>query len=63
MTLCHQCSRPISLDEQGMSRKLISRGTDKLYCYDCLGAMFRISREKLEEMAESFRRSGCTLFL
>ena len=60
--ICAQCGRIISRDEAGMTRKLINRGTETLYCYNCLGQMFRISREKLEEMADSFRASGCTLF-
>ena len=63
MTACAGCGAPLSRDEAAMSRKLINRGTEKLYCWNCLGGMFRISREKLQEMAEAFRRAGCTLFL
>ena len=60
--ICCGCGQTVSRDEAGMTKKLINRGTDLIYCYQCLGGMFRISREKLQEMADSYRASGCTLF-
>ena len=59
---CAACHRELTSDEQGLSRKLISRGTTALYCLDCLGATFRLTREQLLELIEHFRAAGCTLF-
>ncbi len=63
MMTCAQCGAPIGRDEAGLSRKLINRATPKLYCFACLEAMFRIPRERLDEMIEAYRSAGCTLFL
>ena len=60
--ICSQCGRTVSRDEAGMTLKLINRGTELRYCYRCLGEMFHITVDKLEEMAESYRATGCTLF-
>ncbi|MBQ8954308.1 MAG: hypothetical protein IJ048_09340 [Clostridia bacterium] len=60
---CARCGRPISRDEAGLTRKLINRAAEDLYCFDCLGGLFHISRDKLQEMADAFRAAGCTLFL
>ena len=59
---CAACGRELSRNEQGLSRKLINRGTATLYCLDCLGAMFRLSHEQLQELIDHFRAAGCTLF-
>ena len=59
---CASCGKPLSRDETGLSRKLISRGTRECFCLDCLGRRFRVTREQLLEMAEHFRKAGCTLF-
>ena len=63
MTVCRECGKALSRDETGLTRKLINRGCTEFYCYDCLGRMFKTDRKALEELVESFRRSGCTLFL
>ena len=60
---CADCGRELTRDETGLSRKLISRGTQVFYCMDCLGARFRLSRPQLERLIEQFRAAGCTLFL
>lgn len=60
--ICASCGRELTRDEAGLSRKLINRGTQTLYCLDCLGSMFRLSRSQLLELIEHFRATGCTLF-
>ena len=60
---CIKCGKTICHDEAGLTCKLINRGAQEYYCYDCLSALFHTSREKLEEMADAFRAAGCTLFL
>lgn len=59
---CAACGRELTGDEQGISRKLINRGTTRLYCLDCLGEMFRLRREQLQELIDHFRAAGCMLF-
>ena len=59
---CAACGRELTGDEQGLSRKLINRGTTTMYCLDCLGQRFRMSRGQLQELIDHFRAAGCTLF-
>ncbi|MBQ6384217.1 MAG: hypothetical protein IJQ88_08765 [Clostridia bacterium] len=59
---CTACGKALGRDETGLSRKLISRAARDCYCLDCLGKRFHVSRAQLQEMAEHFRRAGCTLF-
>ncbi len=59
---CMQCGKPLTRDEMGLSRKLISRALTSGYCYACLSERFRTTEEALRDIAESFRKSGCTLF-
>ena len=59
---CAGCGRELTADEQGLTRKLVSRGADKLYCLGCLGEMFKLSESQLLELIEHFRAAGCTLF-
>ena len=59
---CAICGKPLSRDETGLSRKLISRVARECLCLDCLSERFRVSREQLMDMAERFRKAGCTLF-
>lgn len=60
---CARCTRELTRDETGLSRKLISRATTVFYCIDCLAQEYRITPAQLREMIEHFRASGCTLFL
>lgn len=60
---CHCCGQELTRDETGLTRKLISRAAADCYCLTCLGNMFRLSREQLQELIDHFRESGCTLFL
>lgn len=60
---CSLCEKDLTKDEIGLSYKLINRGTKDFFCYECLGDKFKITKEQLCELADHFRRSGCTLFL
>ena len=62
MTVCRQCSRPVSLDEIGLNKKLINRGVSEYFCWDCLSSHFNLDRQSLHAMVERFRASGCMLF-
>lgn len=45
-----------------LTRKLINRGASEFLCLTCLSAHFRVTEEKLLEMARQFKAMGCTLF-
>ena len=60
--LCVSCGRAVTRDEKALTRKLINRGAAECYCLTCLARRFRVSEAQLREMAEAFRRAGCTLF-
>ena len=53
---------PLTRDEIGLTKKLISRGATECLCLDCLALRFRVGRDQLIRMAEAFRANGCTLF-
>lgn len=60
---CAACGKtPLTRDEIGLTKKLISRGAADCYCLDCLARRFRVERGQLIQMAEAFRANGCTLF-
>ena len=60
---CCQCGARVNRDEIGLTKKLINRGTEDYLCLACLSKRFQVSPEKLLEMADAFRASGCTLFM
>ncbi len=60
---CLACGKgPLTLEETGLTRKLINRGMKEGYCLACLARRFRVTEAQLHAMAEAFRESGCTLF-
>ena len=62
MINCSQCGRPLSGMEIGLSKKLVNRSTRFFYCLTCLSIQFQVTECQLKEMAEDFRKAGCTLF-
>ncbi|MBQ9306477.1 MAG: DUF2197 domain-containing protein [Clostridia bacterium] len=60
---CSLCGEKVGRDEVGLTKKLINRGTQEYLCLACLSRRFRVSPEKLLEMADAFRAAGCTLFM
>ena len=59
---CLQCSQPVSLDEIGLTKKLINRGTTQYLCFACMAKRFDVTVEDLIRKVEEFREMGCTLF-
>ena len=59
---CERCGRELTSDDVGLTRKLIDRQAKEFLCISCLAERFHASEERLAEMAESFRRMGCSLF-
>ena len=62
MDLCAGCQTKLDSDEIGLTKKLINRGCTDFYCVNCLSKRLNLSVERLRELAERYRASGCTLF-
>lgn len=62
-SLCYRCAAPLSWDDQGIYRKMVSRNAREFLCMDCLAAALGCRRRDLEERVRYYRESGnCTLF-
>lgn len=61
-TVCRDCGRAVSTYEIALHRKLVNRGADSFLCKTCLAALYKLSEEDLDRMAEFFKKQGCTLF-
>lgn len=60
---CYVCGKsPLSKDEIGLTKKLISKDTNIFYCLNCLADYFEVTSEELENKIEEFKEEGCTLF-
>lgn len=60
---CYVCGKQgLSKDEIGLTKKLISKNTDKFYCMPCLAEYLEVTEEELLAKIEEFKEEGCTLF-
>ena len=62
MSTCKNCGKTVSLDEIGLTKKLINRGASEFLCFECLEKEFHTTKDKLLELIERYKKSGCTLF-
>lgn len=62
MDKCASCGKKLTVDEIGITKKLINRGTETFYCTACLANMFKVDEKMILEKIEHFRRQGCMLF-
>jgi len=62
MERCITCGAPLSRDEIGLTKKLVNRGSTEFFCLRCLSGRFRIPEDRLRDLIEQYRRTGCTLF-
>ena len=59
---CIQCTRELTPDDVGATKKLINRGSTEFMCIPCLAKKFGVTVERIEEKVEYWRSMGCTLF-
>ncbi len=57
-----KCGAALSQDEMALHRKLVNRGAETFFCKKCLSAYFEIPLERLDELIEYYRSTGCQLF-
>ncbi len=62
MSTCKKCSKELSGNDIGLTKKLINRGSTEFLCIDCIAEKFDCTKELLEEKIRQFKESGCTLF-
>lgn len=62
MADCMKCHKQLTLNEIGLHRKLVNRGSKEYLCITCLGGHFNIAEENLRQMIEQFKQAGCSLF-
>ncbi|MGV8027419.1 MAG: hypothetical protein AB2L18_12765 [Anaerolineaceae bacterium] len=61
--VCYVCGKEnLTKNEIGLTKKLLSKGTKRLYCLDCLAEYLEVDVEFLLEKIEEFKTQGCTLF-
>ena len=63
MASCMQCGKELTHNEIGAHRKFINRGAEQFYCTQGLAAHLGVTRERIDEKIELFKRQGCTLFV
>ena len=60
---CYVCGKtPLTKNEIGLTKKLISKKALSFYCIDCLAEYLEVTSEELEAKIEEFKEEGCTLF-
>ena len=62
MEYCFRCGKELTYNDIGAYKKFINRGSVKFMCKACLAAYFGTTTENLDELAEYYRREGCSLF-
>lgn len=59
---CENCKKDLEALDIAMSKKLLSRATERFYCIACLAEWFGVRKELLFQKAIEFKKSGCMLF-
>jgi len=60
---CYVCGKkPLSKDEVGLTKKLISKKSQTFYCLSCLADYLEVTPEELLAKVEEFKEEGCALF-
>jgi len=60
--VCINCGKLLFRLDKALHRKLISRGAEEFMCKHCLAEYFHTTEAHLDELAEYYRKEGCTLF-
>lgn len=63
MDTCVICKKALTQNEIGATKKLINRNASEFLCVHCLAEKFCVTDEKILEMIEKYKKSGCTLFV
>lgn len=59
---CITCGKQTDLKEIALSKKFLGRGTQEIFCLECMAKEFYVEVEWLNKKAEEFKKNGCILF-
>ena len=59
---CNSCQKEMTKTEIGACKKILGRSTDNWLCLPCLAKTLETTTDYIEEMIESWKERGCTLF-
>ncbi len=60
---CMACGKtPLTGNEIGINRKLISPEATRFYCLSCLADYLEVSEQDILDKIEEFKEQGCQLF-
>ncbi len=60
---CCSCDKkPLTKNEIGLTKKLISEEATMFYCLTCLSEYLEVTEDELQAKIEDFKNDGCTLF-
>lgn len=63
MNKCSECGKePLAKNELGICKKLLSKGSKKVFCIDCLAEYLGVEVEDILDKIEEFKDEGCDLF-
>ncbi len=60
---CVSCGKePLTKDEIGICKKLLSADTKVFYCLPCFADFLAVSEQDILEKIQEFKEEGCKLF-
>ena len=60
--MCSGCGRPLTKDEIGATRKLLSPQGEEYLCLKCLAEEIGTTEERLAGRIAYFKKMGCSYF-
>ena len=60
---CAGCGKtPLDKDEIGITKKLLGKNAQTLYCLPCLALFLEVEEQDILDKIEVFKEEGCRLF-
>ena len=60
---CTSCGKtPLTKNEVGITKKLLSAKSKNFYCIDCLANFLEVEPQDILDKIEDFKNDGCKLF-
>ncbi len=63
MNNCYVCGKQnLSKDEIGITKKLLGKNEQRMFCLSCLAEQLEVTEEELVDKINEFKEEGCKLF-
>jgi biotin operon repressor len=60
---CYVCGKQnLSKDEIGITKKLLGKNEQRMFCLSCLAEQLEVTEEELVDKINEFKEEGCKLF-